>query len=137
MNDSNVNTVPRRRWLAWQPNESISANAATTEPTKPSEPGFDGFDGCSRAQSAEIGITADELPPFRLKSTTPEVDSSTPTERVMSWAEWKADALNQLFLELGNSGQPGRIMAETIRRGERACMTTNRDIASQKSTRSE
>jgi hypothetical protein len=36
----------------------------------------------------------------------------------MSWAEWKAHALNRLFLEQGMSGAPGRITAETIRHGE-------------------
>ena len=37
----------------------------------------------------------------------------------MSWAEWKAAALNRLFLEQGISGQAGRITAETILHGER------------------
>jgi len=37
----------------------------------------------------------------------------------MSLSEWKAAALNQLFLELGTSGQPGRITADTVRDGER------------------
>jgi hypothetical protein len=34
------------------------------------------------------------------------------------WAEWKAAALNQIFLEQGQTGQPGRIAAETVRDGE-------------------
>jgi len=65
------------------------------------------------------------------------VDSPTATELVMSWAEWKAAALNQLFLELGRTGQPGRITADTIRHGEKAWMTSwkNRDAESQKSLR--
>ena len=33
--------------------------------------------------------------------------------------EWKAAALNRLFLEQGTSGQPGRITAETVLHGER------------------
>jgi len=33
--------------------------------------------------------------------------------------EWKAAALNRLFLEQGVTGQPGRITAETVRHGER------------------
>ncbi len=37
----------------------------------------------------------------------------------MSWAEWKAVALNRLFFEQGTAGQPGRITAETVRHGER------------------
>jgi hypothetical protein len=36
----------------------------------------------------------------------------------MSWAEWKAESLNRLFLEQGVTGRPGRITAETIRHGE-------------------
>ena len=36
----------------------------------------------------------------------------------MSWVDWKAQALNNLFLERGTSGQPGRITAATIRHGE-------------------
>ncbi len=57
----------------------------------------------------------------------------------MSWAEWKAAALNELFLELGGAGQPGRITADTIRHGEQAWMTSwkNRDAESQKSLRPE
>jgi hypothetical protein len=34
------------------------------------------------------------------------------------WAEWKAATLTRLFLEQGATGQPGRITASTIRRGE-------------------
>jgi hypothetical protein len=37
----------------------------------------------------------------------------------MSWCEWKAGALNKLFLERGATGQLGRITPETIRHGER------------------
>jgi hypothetical protein len=39
--------------------------------------------------------------------------------RAMSWSEWKADALNRLFKELGTSGQRGRITAATVEHGER------------------
>lgn len=39
--------------------------------------------------------------------------------RGISWAEWKAAALNRLFEEPGATGQPGRITAETVRHGER------------------
>jgi len=134
MSDSAPNPGPCHRWLAWQPSESIMADSARTEPTKPSEPSFDGFDGSSSAQSAES-----EAPnPRRLKSISSAVDSSAPEERVMSWAEWKAGALNQLFLKLGSTGQPGRITPDTIRHSEQAWMTNlkNRDVA-QKSPRSE
>jgi hypothetical protein len=119
------------------------ADSANTEPSKPSEPGFDGFDGSSAGQSAEIAAPASEpearCAPFRLKPMISAVDSSTPTERVMSWAQWKADVLNQLFWELGNSGQPGRITSDTIRHGEQAWMARFkvRGIIPQKSPRSE
>ena len=36
-----------------------------------------------------------------------------------SWAEWKAAALNSIFKKQGVTGTPGRITAETVRRGER------------------
>jgi len=37
----------------------------------------------------------------------------------VSWAEWKAAALNRLFQGQGTSGQSGRITAATVRHGER------------------
>jgi hypothetical protein len=39
-------------------------------------------------------------------------------ERGITWAGWKAAALNRLFKEQGTTGQTGRITAETIRLGE-------------------
>jgi hypothetical protein len=39
-------------------------------------------------------------------------------DRGIPWAEWKAATLNQLFKEQGATGQPGRIMAATIRHCE-------------------
>jgi hypothetical protein len=39
--------------------------------------------------------------------------------RAMSWAEWKAESLNRLFLEQGVTGSAGRITAAMIRDGER------------------
>ena len=39
-------------------------------------------------------------------------------EEAVSWAEWKASALNRLFQEQGVIGQPGRITAATVRHGE-------------------
>jgi hypothetical protein len=134
MSDSNSKSAPSRRWLTWQAGERKIEDSAETEPTKPSEPGFDGFDGSSSAQSADI-----EAPPREPETHRAPVDSSTLTERVMSWAEWKAGALNQLFLELGSTGRPGRITPDTIRHSEQAWMTNlkNRDVVSQKSPRSE
>src|SRR5215472_8523101 len=40
--------------------------------------------------------------------------------RWMSWAEWKAEALNRLFQKYGVLKQRGCITAETVRHGERA-----------------
>lgn len=36
----------------------------------------------------------------------------------ITWAEWKAAAVNRLFQEQGVTGRPGRITATTVRRGE-------------------
>jgi hypothetical protein len=36
----------------------------------------------------------------------------------LSWAEWKAAALNRLFQDQGVTGKPGRITAATVRHGE-------------------
>jgi hypothetical protein len=44
--------------------------------------------------------------------------SSDEDDHGISWAEWMAAALNQLFKEQGVIGQPGRITAATIRHGE-------------------
>ncbi len=41
-----------------------------------------------------------------------------------SWAEWKAAALNRLFLEQGVTGRRGRITAATVRHGEQAAHLT-------------
>jgi hypothetical protein len=39
-------------------------------------------------------------------------------ENAISWPEWKARALNRLFLEQGRTGGPGRITPATVRHGE-------------------
>jgi hypothetical protein len=117
MSDLDRRANRRRRWLSWQPSESIMADSAKPEPTKPSEPGFDGFDGSSSSQATEIEVTRSDR--NSQESSKFQVDLSTGDERLMSWAEWKAGALNQLFLELGNASQPGRITPDTIRHGER------------------
>ncbi len=125
MSDSNPNPIFRRRWLAWRSDGPIMADLAETEPTKPSEPGFDGFDGSSSVLSTKIGAQPGQpnrrsTPVSSIqKSITLSVDLATASEQVMSWAEWKAGAINQLFLEQGTTGQPGRIAADTIRHGER------------------
>jgi len=121
MSERSPKATPRRRWLAWRPDESITADSAWSEPSKPSIPGFDGFDGSSQAQAAEI-----ETAPRNRDTLTPEhkslkslVDLPGTDERVMSWAEWQARNLNRLFLEEGQTGQPGRITADTVRHGQR------------------
>jgi len=40
-------------------------------------------------------------------------------ETGMSWIEWTAGALNQLFQQQGRTGEPGRIMGATICHAER------------------
>jgi hypothetical protein len=45
-------------------------------------------------------------------SLTPS--QSSDADHGISWAEWKAATLNQLFKEQGVTGQPGRITAATI-----------------------
>jgi hypothetical protein len=142
MIDSIKNPAPTRRWLNWRSGATITSEAPKCEPSKPSEPGFDGFDGSPLAESNKIGGPSNErrephLPAGRCPKSIPTpVDSSTATERVMSWVEWKAGALNQLFLELGNTGQPGRITADTIRHGGQVQMN-KRDVVFQKTARSE
>jgi len=49
----------------------------------------------------------------------PEGNRRDETEaRGVSWAHWKAAALNRLFQEQGTLAQPGRITAATVRHGE-------------------
>jgi hypothetical protein len=100
---------PLRQWLDWQPKEAITEDPPQSEPTKPSKPGSVGFEGSFLA----------DLPKIELARGGSPVDCVAAPERPMSWAEWKAAALNHLFLEQGTSGQPGRITAETILHGER------------------
>lgn len=39
-----------------------------------------------------------------------------PTDAIgLAWGDWKAKALNRLFLEQGRSGEPGKITAATAR----------------------
>jgi hypothetical protein len=114
-------TQADRRWLDWVPRTSITAISAEHEPTKPSESSSVGFDGSASAILSKIE-GPESLPaqdPTPLNHTSTSVDSVTAQERVMSCSEWKAAALNRLFLEQGTSGQPGRIIAETVSHGER------------------
>jgi hypothetical protein len=97
----------KSRWLDWKTNGTILADLPEGEPTKPSIPGFVGF----------VGSAPEELPNIRVRSQLGEESAPEP-ERGISWAEWKAAALNRLFREQGVTGQPGRITATTIRHGE-------------------
>src|ERR1700722_10877659 len=104
-------TERHSRWLAWKPREQILVDSAEREPTIPSEPGFGGFDGSHSSLSANIEpldcVLRQDL--SQKKRIEPDVDSAFHEERVMSWCEWKAAALNRLFLEQGVTGNPGRI----------------------------
>jgi hypothetical protein len=100
---------PDRYWLNWKPTEFITGDSSEREPTKPSKPGFVGFDGSRLA----------DLPKIEPAAGVSLVDCGAPPERPMSWAEWKAAALNRLFLEQGTSGRAGQIAAETVLHGER------------------
>jgi hypothetical protein len=118
---------PNRRWLEWEPMKPIITELPKNEPTEPTKPGFEGFVGSPMAARAEIdpegsgfrGGDGGSALIHRESSVPSRVDCSTAAERVMSPYEWKAATLNQLFLEQGISGQPGRITAETVRDGER------------------
>ena len=50
----------------------------------------------------------------------PKIEAERAEPAWLTWHEWKAAALNRLFLEQGVTGRPGRITAETIRHGEAA-----------------
>ncbi len=40
------------------------------------------------------------------------------SERWLTWEQWRADSLNSLFYALGKTGEPGRILPQTVRHGE-------------------
>jgi len=121
---------PNRRWLDWNPADRILADSPQTEPTKPSEPGFDGFVGSLSVTPAKntcrephVAVAIGESGSASNGVVNPigaKVDSATWRERVMSWSEWKAGALNRLFLEQGATAQSSRITAETVRHGQQA-----------------
>jgi hypothetical protein len=111
--------TPLRQWLDWQPKGVITADTPQSEPTKPSKPGFVGFVGSLSGDPPKIDVPKEAPTQGRgVNRIDLAVDSATAPERVMSWSEWKAAALNRLFLELGTSGGPGRVTAETIRHGQ-------------------
>jgi len=65
----------------------------------------------------------------RQKPIEAAVDFGPESTRLMSWPEGKAAALNQLFLEQGRTGKPGRITAEAVRHGEGAPRLTLNESA--------
>jgi hypothetical protein len=57
-------------------------------------------------------------------------DSKTAREGVwISWCEWKARALNLLFLEHGLTGEPGRITSETVRDGTKRAARRREELS--------
>jgi hypothetical protein len=52
-------------------------------------------------------------------------------EHGVSWAEWKARALNRLFKEQVATGRPGRITAATVAHGEQrsGCAPNNKSLS--------
>lgn len=128
-----------RRWLDWKPTDQTNADSTQGEPTKPSKPGFVGFVGPISVGPAKIepelnpsrgpsgvpqgishaGESVSGSPNERKESIQPGVDCAGKQERVMSWSDWKAAALNRLFLEQGLTGQSGRITGDTVRHGQR------------------
>jgi hypothetical protein len=128
-------TAPNRRWLDWNLDSAILADSPQTAPTKPTEPGFDGFVGPLPAPSTNFECkfepesrrrtaahsrleTAKASPKRPVSSIASEVDCAGSEEGVMSWSEWKAAALNRLFLEQGVIAKSGQITAETVRHGQ-------------------
>jgi hypothetical protein len=101
--------------LSWRQTTAITADSLGTEPSKPSKPSSEGFEGSISSDSPIVG-PAGEAP---TNPTEVALDWAPLQERVMSWAEWKAAALNRLFEEHGRLGRPGRITAETVLHGQR------------------
>src|SRR5262249_14687218 len=84
------------------------------------DPGSVGFEGSPSGGFAKI--PAGKGGPDSIFGS---VDSSSAPEGVMSWAQWKAAALNRLFKEQGLLGQPGHITAETVSHGEQMTQTAS------------
>jgi hypothetical protein len=102
------------RWMDWKPKARIMADSAESEPSKPSKPGSEGFEGAIPAKSPEIEV-APESPQAAGEQLPSEMDWCL---RGISWADWKAAALNRLFQQQGVTGEPGNITAATVRHGE-------------------
>jgi hypothetical protein len=101
----------RNRWLDWRPKAQILAETAENEPTKTTKTVSVVFVGAIPGGSPEIEVGPEPRP-------GPATDQADLLEtRGVSWAEWKAAALNRLFLEQGVTGKPGRFTAATVRGG--------------------
>ena len=107
-------------WLEWEPAARTKPDSTKHEPTKPSKPGFVGSVASISVAAASIegANSRNQYRRITKSSIDSQVDSASQEERVMSWCEWKAAALNRLFLEQGVTGQPGRISPDTIRQAE-------------------
>jgi len=81
-----------KRWMNWKPTVRILGDSAKSGPSEPTELGSVGSEGAPPAETFEI------------------------QESGTSWWEWKAAALNRLFLEQGSL--EGRITGETVKHGE-------------------
>jgi hypothetical protein len=72
-----------------------------------------------QTQKAELACSPESLRELADERAAESGEPETaPREVWLSWAEWKARDLNRIFQERGLTGQPGRINAETVRRGE-------------------
>lgn len=92
----------RNRWLEWQP-KALAFTAVEGCGSGLRTQGSIGFEGVVAAASPEIGLSA----------------SREQACAGISWADWKAAQLNQLFHDQGVMKTRGRITAATVRDGER------------------
>jgi hypothetical protein len=91
--------------------EAISENPLTKAP---------GQAISSQTQPTNTGAIINAGSHREATTNPPETRRPAPVPaRAMSWAEWKADALNALFQQYGSGGQRGRITAATVLHGER------------------
>ena len=94
------------RWLSWRPigNDSFHTTQGTkpTEPTKPP---------CERGFVGSVGFGS---------GVARENSRETADERRISWHEWEARRLNEIFETQGVTGKPSNITSEDVRRGEEA-----------------
>jgi hypothetical protein len=74
-------------------------------------------DGDSVPQNVLEAMQQDALAPWDVRDQM--LSEMNCGQQGLQWAEWKAATLNQLFLQLGRTGETGRITAETVRHGER------------------